>query len=57
MRQNATPNAIAKAAPLKNNATVVTARREDLFPKKPLIAAPASGRTGINQRLRFGFIA
>jgi hypothetical protein len=31
---------------------VLTAVREDYFPRKPLIAAPARGRTGISQRLR-----
>jgi hypothetical protein len=30
----------------------LTAVREDFFPSKPLMAAPARGRIGISQRLR-----
>jgi hypothetical protein len=35
---------------------VLTAVREDFFPRKPLIAAPARGNTGISQRLRLEVI-
>jgi hypothetical protein len=53
-------NAIANAAPQKTSATVEIAFFDALRPKKPLIAAPASGRSGIvhSNGLRFcGVIA
>ena len=36
-------SAIANAAPQAASATVTTARRENVCPKKPLMAAPVSG--------------
>jgi hypothetical protein len=41
---------MAKAAPQKTSATVVIAFFDDRRPKKPLIAAPASGSSGTSQR-------
>jgi hypothetical protein len=41
---------MANAPPQKVSATIVTARREERRPKKPLIAAPISGSIGISQR-------
>jgi len=56
-KRAATQRAIAKAAPEKTKATVVTACRDERRPHSPLMAAPASGKIGISQRFRFGVIA
>ena len=49
-----THTAQANAAPQKVKATVATSLREKLFPNRPLIAAPASGSSGMIQRWRSG---
>ena len=36
--------------------TTATVRREKRFPTSPLIAAPASGKSGMTHRWRFGVI-
>ena len=45
-------SAMANAAPQNTSATVTIAVFDERRPKKPLIAAPASGSSGISQNDR-----
>ena len=51
-KRAATYRAIANDAPQKVSPTAETVCRENRRPKKPLIAAPIKGSTGISQRWR-----